>query len=204
VTGFARWWTQTVAAIGDRLALHWVVLILLLLATVVAVLWSNWARLRRVRWHWPAVDLRFWRRRRRRPVAEPAEPDDPEVDALEPDALPDLPAATFVSRADRFAAEGRWAEAVRERLRAVVRLLVDRRVIEHHPGWTVTELASAAGRSAPATDRPLDAAGTIFSDIWYGQKPATSDDDATMKRLASDVDHAVTGARVPASRRAES
>jgi hypothetical protein len=202
VTGFARWWTQTVAAIGDILTLHWVVLILLLLATVVAVLWSNWARLRRVRWHWPAVDLRFWRRRR--PVAEPAEPDDPEVDALEPDALPDLPAATFVSRADRFAAEGRWAEAVRERLRAVIRLLVDRRVIEHHPGWTVTELASAAGRSAPATDRPLGAAGTIFADIWYGQKPATADDDATMKRLASDVDHAVTGARVPASRRAES
>jgi uncharacterized protein DUF4129 len=200
VTGFARWWTETVAAVGDVLALHWVVLILLLLAAVVAVLWSNWARLRRVRWHWPRFSLP---RRRRKAVAEPAEPDDPEVDALEPDALPDLPAATFVSRADRFAAEGRWAEAVRERLRAVVRLLVDRRVIEHHPGWTVTELASAAGRSAPATDRPLGAAGTIFSDIWYGEKPATSDDDATMKRLASDVDSAVTGARVPASRRGE-
>ncbi|GIF48860.1 uncharacterized protein DUF4129 [Asanoa ferruginea] len=200
MTGFARWWTEAVAAIGDHLALHWVVLILLLLAATVAVLWSNWARLRRVRWRWPGFSLSW---RRRKPVAKPAEPDDQEVDALEPDALPDLPAATFVSRADRFAAEGRWAEAVRERLRAVVRQLVDRRVIEHHPGWTVTELASAAGRSAPATDRPLGAAGTIFSDIWYGEKPATSDDDAEMKQLASDVDQAVTGARVPASRRAE-
>ncbi|MEV4618969.1 DUF4129 domain-containing protein [Asanoa sp. NPDC049573] len=199
MTGFARWWTETVAAIGDHLALHWVVLILLALAAIVAVLWSNWARLRRVRWRRPAFSFR-----RRRKTPEPDQPDDPAADALEPDALPDLPAATFLSRADRFAAEGRWAEAVRERLRAVVRLLVDRRVIEHHPGWTVTELASAAGRSAPATDRPLGAAGVIFSDIWYGQKPATADDDATMKRLASDVDLALTGARVPASRRAES
>lgn len=201
MTGFARWWTETVAAIGDGLGLGWVVLILLLLGAVVAVVWSNWAALRGVRLRWPHFRLGFWRRRRR--VTEPAAPT-PAVDTVEPDTLPDLPAATFLSRADRFAAEGRWAEAVRERLRAVVRLLVDRRVIEHHPGWTVTELASAAGRSAPATDRPLGEAGTIFSDIWYGQKPATADDDATMKQLSSDVDRAVSGARVPASRRAES
>jgi hypothetical protein len=113
-----------------------------------------------------------------------------------------VPVATFLSRADQFAAQGRFAEAVRERLRAVVRLLVDRRVIDHHPGWTVTELAAEAGRAAPATDRPLGAAGTIFSDIWYGAKAATADDDSRMKELSSDVDKAVT--RVPASRRASS
>ncbi|MEV4533849.1 DUF4129 domain-containing protein [Asanoa sp. NPDC049518] len=190
----SRWWTETAAALSDVLGLGWVLLILLLLATAVAVLWSTWSRLR-----WPR--LRFGRRRRRRPAAEPEKAVEPMADEAEPDALPDLPAATFVSRADRFAAQGQWAEAVRERLRAVVRLLVDRRVIEHHPGWTVTELASAAGRNAPATDQPLSAAGTIFSDIWYGEKPATEDDDASMKRLASEVDRAVSGGRVPASRR---
>jgi len=191
MSGFARWWTESVAAIGDVVGLGWLLLILLGLAAVVALLWSNWARLR-----WPR--LRF-RRRRRTVDAAPAEA--PAPDEVEPDALPDLPVATFVSRADQFALQGRWAEAVRERLRAVVRLLVDRKVIDHHPGWTVTELAAAAGRNAPATDQPLGAAGTIFSDIWYGQKPATADDDDTMKRLASDVDRAVSGGRVPASRR---
>jgi len=191
MSGFARWWTETAAAISDTLGLGWLLLILLGLAIVVALLWSNWSRLR-----WPRLRLR-----RRRPTAAPVTPVEPLADEAEPDALPDLPAATFVSRADQFAAQGRWAEAVRERLRAVVRLLVDRKVIDHHPGWTVTELASAAGRNAPATDGPLGTAGTIFSDIWYGQKPATADDDATMKRLASDVDRAVSGGRVPASRR---
>ncbi|MEV0719451.1 DUF4129 domain-containing protein [Asanoa sp. NPDC050611] len=195
MSGFARWWTEAVAALGDLVPPGWLLLIVLLLAALVAVLWSQWARLRSIRLKWP--------RRRRRPAAEPAEAG-PVPQETEPDALPDLPAATFVSRADQFAAQGRWAEAVRERLRAMVRLLVDRRVIEHHPGWTVTELASAAGRSAPATDRPLGAAGTVFSDIWYGQKPATSDDDAAMKGFASDVDRALSGARVPASRRGES
>ncbi|SNS92381.1 protein of unknown function [Asanoa hainanensis] len=195
MTGFARWWTETAAALSDVLGLGWILLILLALAAAVALLWTHWSRLRV-----PRLRLRF-RRRRRRPAAEPEKNVDPVLDEAEPDALPDLPAATFLSRADRFAAQGQWAEAVRERLRAVVRLLVDRRVIDHHPGWTVTELASAAGRNAPATDEPLTAAGTIFSDIWYGEKPATEDDDTSMKRLASEVDRAVAGGRVPASRR---
>ncbi|GIF66091.1 hypothetical protein Ais01nite_41260 [Asanoa ishikariensis] len=191
MSGFARWWTETAAAVSDVLGLGWLLLILVVLATAIALLWSHWSRLRR-------PQLRF---RRRRPTAEPETTVEPLLDDAEPDALPDLPAATFVSRADRFAAQGQWAEAVRERLRAVVRLLVDRKVIEHHPGWTVTELASAAGRNAPATDQPLAAAGTVFSDIWYGEKAANEDDDTTMKRLAAEVDRAVSGGRVPASRR---
>ncbi|GIF77024.1 DUF4129 domain-containing protein [Asanoa siamensis] len=195
MSGFARWWTEAVAALGDVLSPGWQLLILLLLATVVALVWSNWAKLRTIRLRWP--------RRRRRPVETPVEASPTEPETVEPDALPDLPAATFLSRADQFAARGQWAEAVRERLRAVVRLLVDRKVIEHHPGWTVTELAAAAGRSAPATDQPLGAAGLVFSDIWYGQKQATEDDDTAMKGFASDVDRALTGARVPASRRGD-
>jgi hypothetical protein len=194
MNGFARWWTETVAALGDLLPLGWVLFGLVLLAAAAAALWSNWSRLR-----WPG--FRF-RRARKKVEATTSAETPPET--AEPDALPDLPAATFLSRAEQYAAQGRWAEAVRERLRAVVRLLVDRKVIDHHPGWTVTELASAAGRKVPPADRPLQAAGTIFSDIWYGQQPATAEDDATMKELASDVDRAVSGARVPASRRGES
>ncbi|GAA1878529.1 DUF4129 domain-containing protein [Asanoa iriomotensis] len=192
----SRWWTEAVAAVGDLVPPGWLLLILLLLAALASVVWTQWARLRTLRLRWP-------RRRRRTATTDPDE-SAAEPEPLEPDVLPDLPAATFVSRADQFAAQGRWAEAVRERLRAMVRSLVDRRVIDHHPGWTVTELAAAAGHNAPATDRPLSGAGTVFSDIWYGQKPATADDDAAMKGFASDVDRAMSGARVPASRRGES
>jgi hypothetical protein len=85
----------------------------------------------RLRW------LLFWRRRRRRTV--PAD-----IDGLAPDELPDLPAELLALTADQLAAAGRYAEAVRERLRAIVRELIDREVIEHRPGWTVTELAAAA------------------------------------------------------------
>jgi len=196
MSGVARWWTEAVAALGDVVPLGWVAFILVAAGVLTALVWSNGERLRRLRLSLPR--WRLPRRRRARAVAEPT-PDDAELDALEPDALPAVPAGTLLSRADRFAAQGRFAEAVRERLRALVRLLVDRRVIEHHPGWTVTELAAEAGRAAPAAGQPLGAAGTVFSDIWYGQKPATAEDDATMRSLAADVERAVRDGRRVAS-----
>jgi hypothetical protein len=103
------------------------------------------------------------------------------------DELPDLPVEAFLSLADRFAAEGRYAEAVRERLRGIVRGLVDRQVIEHRPGWTVMELAQAAATARPAVGTPLREAAQVFSDIWYGQRPAGATDDARMRVLAEQV-----------------
>ncbi|MEV6928853.1 DUF4129 domain-containing protein [Dactylosporangium sp. NPDC051485] len=108
-----------------------------------------------------------------------SEADDPEV--------PELPAHVFASLADRMAAEGRYAEAVRERLRAIVRGLVERDVLEHRPGMTVTELARAAGVAKPEIETPIRAATGIFSDIWYGQRPATAEHDDRMKALATEV-----------------
>jgi hypothetical protein len=116
------------------------------------------------------------------------------------DELPDLPAADFVSLADRFAAEGRFAEAVRERLRAIVRELIDAGLIDNRPGWTVTELATAAGAARPPVRPGLDAASRLFSDIWYGQRPATADDDRRMRGYAGQVHGALTGALVGSSR----
>ena len=98
----------------------------------------------------------------------------------------------MLSRADRYAAEGRYAEAVRERLRAIVRTLVERGVIEHHPGWTVTELTTAAGQALPPLGPPLAEAGRIFSDIWYGEYPAGLAQDARMRELAGAVDAGLT------------
>jgi hypothetical protein len=186
VNGFWRWWDETVAALGDVLPLPLLTLLVLVLAVLVAVLWSTYPRwVRRPR-------LRLRRRRRRTDEAADDALAALEEAALADDALPDLPAPTLVSLADRLAAQGRFAEAVRERLRAIVRLLVDRRVIEHHPGWTVTELAAAAGHVRPAADPPLRAAGRVFSDIWYGERPATADDDHRMRALAAEVDAAAS------------
>jgi hypothetical protein len=137
--------------------------------------WARWRlRLRRrlrLRWR-----LR-WRRRR------PAEPG---AD-LPADQLPDLPAATLVLSADGLAAQGRYKEAVRERLRAIVRELLERRVLDYRPGWTVTELATIAGRARPAIAAPLAGASEVFSGIWYGNRPATDADDAAMRGYAGQV-----------------
>jgi hypothetical protein len=128
------------------------------------------------RWRW---------RRRRKTVARV----DPAVLVdLEGLGLPELPADRFRELADLLAAQGRFAEAVRERLRSIVRSLVDAAVITNHPEWTVTELAVAASHARPALRPDLAGAGQVFSDIWYGQRPATASDDDLMRRYAHDVD----------------
>jgi hypothetical protein len=198
----SRGWTEFVAAVGDVIPLGLLVLHMLVVAGLVGAAfywWPRWLPTRwwprrvkgaRRRWSRPGLGwlrwLRFgWRRfrwRRRRAVEEP-------VEAL-PDAtdeLPDLPAEAFISLADRLAAEGRYAEAVRERLRGIVRQLVDAGVIEHRPGWTVTELAAAAGAARPPVRVPLDGASGLFSDIWYGQRPAERSHDEQMRGYALTV-----------------
>jgi Domain of unknown function (DUF4129) len=153
--------------------------------------WTGLAWLRRLRW----PDWRRWLgllRRRHRAESEPTpEP----VVVLSADELPDLPVESFISLADRLAAEGRYAEAVRERLRAIVRELVDAGIVEHRPGWTVTELARAAALARPAVAGPVHAAGTLFSDIWYGLRPAGRDDDLMMRRHVEEVHTALNRPR---------
>jgi hypothetical protein len=166
-----------------------VTVLLLLGAALVAPAWywfPSWVPRRLPRWR-----LRLPKRRRRE--AERQASAQPPAEPSPADELPDLPAEVFASLADRLAAQGRYAEAVRERLRAMVRELVDRRVIENEPGWTVSELANAAGRARPAVDPPLRAAGGLFSELWYGQRPARAEHDHRMRALADDL-HATLGA----------
>jgi hypothetical protein len=180
-----RWWNELVGAVGEVVPLSAVVLILVALASIVAALWyyfpawvpRRWPRLRRPRWRlrrprwrwprwrWPRWLWRWplWSRRRKADREEPA----PGLEPTSGDEVPDLPATTFVDLADRLAAEGRYAEAIRERLRGMVRELIEAGVLEHRPGWTVTELAAAAASRRPAVAGPLTAAGALFSDIWY-------------------------------------
>lgn len=192
----SRWWTESVAAFGDVVPLWLAALGLLLVATLIGAAWYWWPRwvprrlphlrLPRIRFRRPRFRWPF--RRRKRTAEAPATP----VLDTSGDELPDLPAAAFVSLADRLAAQGRYAEAVRERLRAMVRELVDRQVVEHHPGWTVSELAGAAGRSRPVVDKPLRAAGGVFSEVWYGQRPAGAQHDERMRALADEMHRALS------------
>ena len=53
------------------------------------------------------------------------------------------------ARPTQAAAAGRWADAVRERFRAVVRALEERVVLDERPGRTADEAAAEAGGRAP-------------------------------------------------------
>ena len=202
----SRLWNEFVAALGDFApgGVPMLAILLFLLTAIIAVLWYSWpawlpsgrrrasrpARSRsrsttrgdRIRWL-RLGRLRFrwrwrWRRRKPDPATGPDLPDD---------QVPDLPAAVLALTADELAATGRFAEAVRERLRAIIRELVEREVFTYGPGWTVTELARAAARARPAVSPPLGAASDLFSEIWYGLRPATADDDHAMRTYAEQV-----------------
>ncbi|MBT8228286.1 MAG: DUF4129 domain-containing protein [Dactylosporangium sp.] len=191
-----RWWVRVLAAVTDVVSLPLLIILIMLLASIVAIGWFTWPS-------WVPRRMPRWPRRRRKPspsgkaepVPPPAEPAaEPEP---EPEALPDQPAQTLADLADRLAAQGRYAEAVRARLRAVVRRLVDRGIIGHEPGWTVTELADAAATTHPPVGAPLRASCGLFSELWYGMRPASRSDDERMRGFSADIE-ATLAAPIPA------
>lgn len=183
-----RLWNELVAAWGDVVPLPLTALLLVVIALLVGLCWAFWSEI-------TSALARMLRRRKDK--SEDVSKDDDEVRliteeeldevAASEEELPDVDAAVFASLADRFAAEGRYAEAVRERLRAMVRELVDQGVITHHPDWTVTELAAAAGTARPAVSPPVTEASKIFSFIWYRKEPALSEHDIRMRALAGQL-----------------
>ncbi|MFG1737201.1 DUF4129 domain-containing protein [Micromonospora chalcea] len=197
----SRWWTETVAALGDLLPLPLAALVLLAVALLVALAWyffPAWVPRRLPRFTLPRLRLprlprlpRLRLPRLRRP-ARRRRSDPPPVRVPAP-RTPDPVAADAPGLADRLAAEGRYAEAVRERLREMVRLLVVRHVVEPRPGLTVVELTEAAARARPQVRPTLHTAGAIFSDLWYAQRPATAAHDRRMRELAADLRRELTG-----------
>lgn len=99
----------------------------------------------------------------------------------------ELPADTssdqLRAQADALASRGEWAEAVRARLRAVVRLLEERGVIDPRPGRTASEVAAEAGDARPDLRDQLRKSAQTFGEIWYGRRPATAADDAVLREL---------------------
>ncbi|MCM3887640.1 DUF4129 domain-containing protein [Frankia sp. R82] len=95
-----------------------------------------------------------------------------------------LTAAQLRDEADQQAAAGQYTLAVRSRLRAVVRMLQERGVLDPRPGRTAGELVGevarvTGGQPAPGQSDPLAALGAataVFGETWYGGRPATAED----------------------------
>jgi hypothetical protein len=100
-------------------------------------------------------------------------------------------AADLRADAERFAAAGAWAEAVRARLRAVVRDLEERGLVDVRPGRTADEIAADAGQALPSVSADLRTGTRLFDDVWYGGRTA---DASTYARMVA-VDEAVAAAR---------
>ncbi|AKS31064.1 DUF4129 domain-containing protein [Mycolicibacterium goodii] len=93
----------------------------------------------------------------------------------------ELSAAEHRSTAERYAAEGNWAAAIRHRLRAVARHLEETAILNPVPGRTATELAHDAGAALPGLAAELSLAATTFNDVTYGEQPGT---EAAYRQIA--------------------
>jgi hypothetical protein len=103
-----------------------------------------------------------------------------------------LAARAHRERAEQAAAQVRWAEAVRERLRAVARDLEDRGALDRRPGRTAGEVARDGGAALPAVAPDLARAAEVFDEIWYGGRPA----DAGSYAVLVAVDERVAAERL--------
>ena len=95
------------------------------------------------------------------------------------------------ARAQTAAEQGRWAEAVRERLRAVVRELEARGALDPRPGRTAGEVARDGGAAVPDVAADLARAAALFDEVWYGGRPA----DASSYAVLVAVDERVSDRR---------
>ncbi|MEV7445739.1 DUF4129 domain-containing protein [Streptomyces sp. NPDC091204] len=92
-------------------------------------------------------------------------------------------AADHRKAADAHADAGRWTEAVQERMRAVVRSLEERTLLDPRPGRTADEAAAEAAVSLPAHAEDLRAAARTFDDVTYGGRTADADTYARLRAL---------------------
>jgi hypothetical protein len=74
---------------------------------------------------------------------------------------------TLRRAAEAAAGSEDWALAIEERFRAIVRGVVDRDLVQVHPGTTAHGFADAAGRPLPAHAEALRAAAADFDAVRY-------------------------------------
>ncbi|MFE2281945.1 DUF4129 domain-containing protein [Streptomyces sp. NPDC059454] len=136
--------------------------LVVIIAAVIAVLGALWWRLGTPR---------------RQPTSAPALFDDRPRSAAEHRAA-----------AEAHAAQGHWNQAVRERMRAVVRALEERTLLDLRPGRTADEAAAEAGRALPAHTTRLHTAARAFDDVTYGGRAATEQSYRQLTELDRDLE----------------
>ncbi|MFE1477929.1 DUF4129 domain-containing protein [Streptomyces cyaneofuscatus] len=118
----------------------------------------------------------------------------PQRSSRAPDALfeSDSPrsAAQHRAAADAHAAALRWTEAVQERMRAIVRSLEERALLDPRPGRTADEAATEAGRALPAHAARLRSAARDFDDVTYGGRTAGQPTYLALRALDTELDEA--------------
>ncbi|KOV57680.1 membrane protein [Streptomyces sp. MMG1121] len=82
-------------------------------------------------------------------------------------------AAEHRAASEAHAAQGHWNQAVQERMRAIVRALEERTLLDVRPGRTADEAAAETGRILPAHTDRLTSAAREFDDVTYGGRRAS-------------------------------
>lgn len=103
------------------------------------------------------------------------------------DPLSPLAAVDHRRLAAEHEAAGRWAEALREWLRAAIETIEQRGVLESRPGRTGAGIAREAGPLLPAVRDDLVRAVAAFDATWFGGRPATPDDVRVARAVADAV-----------------
>ena len=98
-------------------------------------------------------------------------------------------AARHRAASEEHAAAGRWDEAVLERVRALVRSLEERALLDPRPGRTAREAAAEAAGPLPTLGPELTQAAATFDAVAYGGRPATPTDYARLTELDSRLRH---------------
>ncbi|MFE5809080.1 DUF4129 domain-containing protein [Streptomyces sp. NPDC056491] len=105
-------------------------------------------------------------------------------------------AADYRTEAEAHAAAGRWTEAVQARMRALVRSLEERTLLDPRPGRTADEAAAEAAVTLPGHAADLRTAARAFDDVTYGGRAG----DPAMYATLRDLDTAVERTRPTLSR----
>ncbi|MFF4542628.1 DUF4129 domain-containing protein [Streptomyces sp. NPDC001406] len=90
--------------------------------------------------------------------------------------------------AEAHAAQGHWNQAVQERMRAIVRALEERALLDVRPGRTADEAAAEAGRTLPSRADRLRAAAREFDDVTYGGRRASEQSYHRIAELDCDLE----------------
>ncbi|MFI6626336.1 DUF4129 domain-containing protein [Streptomyces sp. NPDC050528] len=97
-------------------------------------------------------------------------------------------AAEHRAAAEAHAAQGHWNPAVQERMRAIVRALEERALLDARPGRTADEAVAEAGRALPSHTAELRAAAAHFDDVTYGGRGASEQSYRRIAELDRDLE----------------